>query len=52
MKLVFEQQQKAMTDNKHGYRWHPVFNAFCLSIKAKSTQKECKESRWDPLPTT
>ena len=25
MKLIFEQQQKAMVTNKHGYRWHPDF---------------------------
>ena len=37
MRLVFEQQQKAMMTNKHGRRWHPHFVEFCLSIHAKSS---------------
>lgn len=37
MKLIYEQQQKAMISNKHGHRWHPHFIEFCLSIHAKSS---------------
>jgi hypothetical protein len=37
MRLVFEQQQKAMMSNKHAQRWHPHFVEFCLSIHAKSS---------------
>ena len=37
MRLVFEQQQKAMRTNKHGQKWHPHFIEFCLSIHAKSS---------------
>ena len=37
MKVVFQQQQKAMRTNKHGQRWHPHFIEFFLSIHAKSS---------------
>ena len=37
MRLVFQEQQKAMQSSKHGWRWHPHFVEFCLSIYAKSS---------------
>ena len=37
MRLVFQEQQKAMQSSKHGRRWHPHFVEFCLSIYAKSS---------------
>ena len=50
MKLVFEQQQKAMRTNKHGHRWHPHFIEFCLSIHAKSSSvyNELRKSEKNP----
>ena len=50
MKLVFEQQQKAMRANKHGHRWHPHFIEFCLSIHAKSSSvyNELRKSAKNP----
>ena len=37
MRLLFQEQQKAMQSSKHGRRWHPHFVEFCLSIYAKSS---------------
>ena len=37
MRLVFQQQQKAMQSSKHGRRCHPHFVEFCLFIYAKSS---------------
>ena len=50
MKLVFQQQQKAMRTNKHGQRWHPHFIEFCLSIHAKSSSvyNELRKSEKNP----
>ena len=50
MRLVFEQQQKAMRTNKHAQRWHPHFIEFCLSIHAKSSSvyNELRKSEKNP----
>lgn len=50
MRLVFEQQQKAMMSNKHARRWHPHFVEFCLSIHAKSSSvyNELRKSEKNP----
>ena len=50
MRLVFEQQQKAMMTNKYSRRWHPHFIEFCLSIHAKSSSvyNELRKSEQSP----
>ena len=50
MRLVFEQQQKAMMTNKYSQRWHPHFIEFCLSIHAKSSSvyNELRKSEQNP----
>ena len=50
MRLVFEQQQKAMMTNKYSRRWHPHFIEFCLSIHAKSSSvyNELGKSKQNP----
>ena len=50
MRLVFEQQQKAMMTNKYSRRWHPHFIEFCLSIHAKSSSvyNELRKSEQNP----
>ena len=50
MRLVFEQQQKAMMTNKYSRRWHPHFIEFCLFIHAKSSSvyNELRKSTQNP----